>query len=145
MDIWHFSRVVSLRLFLWNILNALVGLFLARRSLFWRGVGSQNVGWAFINLMIAVVGGYFTQRRLDRLHDPYGSESKVREARNLYRLLWINAGLDVLYMITGGFIAVMRGGRRVFVRGIGVGIIVQGFLLFVFDIFHAMRIPPWTR
>jgi carboxylesterase len=55
--------------------------------------------------------------------------------------LWINAGLDVLY-VTGGFVLLHRlGARDPFVAGTGWGIVVQGGFLFFFDLLNAVTVP----
>lgn len=144
MTIWQFSEQVSRRLLAWNIVNFLTGAVLAlgapttpdpaRR----RGLASQFMGWAVVNIGIAVVGAWATERRRASLPDPNAPEVAVREARSLSRLLWINAGLDVLYMIGG---ARLRRNPRPMMSGMGSGIIVQGLLLLIFDVVHALRVP----
>lgn len=144
MTIWQFSEQVSRHLLAWNLVNFLAGAVLAlggpttpdpaRR----RGLASQFMGWAFINIGIAVLGSWATERRRASLPDPNALEVVAREARNLSHLLWINAGLDVLYMIGG---ARLRRNPRPSLSGAGSGIIVQGLLLLIFDIVHALRVP----
>ncbi|MBN2006671.1 MAG: hypothetical protein JXA21_25180 [Anaerolineae bacterium] len=60
------------------------------------------------------------------------------------RLLWINTGLDVIYVTVGLILA--YGGpsketnpapRR---RGSGWGVVLQGAALFLFDLMHALRL-----
>ncbi|MCC6615742.1 MAG: hypothetical protein IT320_19890 [Anaerolineae bacterium] len=65
----------------------------------------------------------------------------MREGNNLRRLLWINAGLDILYMI-GGWWTTLRA-RKPWLRGVGLGVILQGLALFIFDLFHASQTPTW--
>ena len=69
------------------------------------------------------------------------AEALAREARKLRRLLWINTGLDVLY-VTGGFVLLYTSGaQNPFAAGNGWGVIVQGGFLFVFDLLHAVAVP----
>jgi hypothetical protein len=140
-DIWQFNRTVTSRLMGINIANLMIGQRLMLREGFWRGVGVQAAGWAFINLLIALVGGTLTNRRLDSLDQPFDPEVMHKEARNLRRLLWINTGLDVFYMLGGWRFARQRGRDKPLMRGMGIGIVIQGALLFVFDLFHARRVP----
>lgn len=141
MDIWQFSRLVSQRLFAFNVINAGLGLVVGRRPGFWRGVGSQALGWAVVNMLIAAVGSFFTQRRMERLEQPYAHDVLHREAVTLRRLLWINTALDVVYMGGGLLLAATRGRRKSLVRGTGIGIVFQGMFLFWFDVLHAVRVP----
>lgn len=137
--IWDFNRVVSGRLAAWNVINIVVGLVLIWRGGFWRGFGSQHIGWGVINLAIAFFGGRATEARWRSLPDVHAPEVLRRESRNLRRLLWINAGLDVLYMLGGWWTARTRTDVRW--RGIGWGIVLQGGLLWLFDVIHALLAP----
>lgn len=139
MNIWQFSAQVSARLLRWATASTLVGLALLPARAFWRGVGAQAVGWGVIDAAIALVGGVMGQRSRSRLADPHAPDVLAREARNLRRLLWINAGLDVLYMLGGWLWA--RRKRDAFGKGTGWGIVVQGAFLFGFDLYHALRVP----
>lgn len=136
MNIWQFSSLVSQRLLTWNIANLIAGVGLLVRGR--RGVGSQFIGWALINMAIAVFGERSNQARAAR---PDAISPLIREgqARNLRRLLWINAGLDVLYML-GGFLFALRAKKKQR-RGMGIGIIIQGAFLFVFDVIHGLDVP----
>ncbi|MBA3868446.1 MAG: hypothetical protein H0X30_04780 [Anaerolineae bacterium] len=72
--------------------------------------------------------------------DALQAETLAKESRNLRRLLWINAGLDVGYIL-GGWCYSNREVARPFRRGLGLGIILQGALLLVFDVIHALQVP----
>ncbi|MDZ4763294.1 MAG: hypothetical protein SGI73_01995 [Chloroflexota bacterium] len=136
MNIWQFSSLVSQRLLSWNIINLLVGVALVRRGR--RGVGSQFAGWALINIAIALFGDRATQARAQK---PDAISPLIREgqATNLRRLLWINAGLDLLYMLGGALFAARAKTKQR--RGMGIGIIIQGAFLFIFDVLHAPQVP----
>ncbi|MDX2136832.1 MAG: hypothetical protein SF123_01965 [Chloroflexota bacterium] len=142
ISIWDFQRTLSQRLLVWSGVSTVLGIVMALRGKFWRGVGSQFVGWAVVNAAIALVGQYVTQRRRAQLDDPELAKHRLREAANLKRLLWINAVLDVFYMLGGAF---MMGRRQsgAQTRGTGFGIILQGLFLLVFDIIHALCTPTW--
>jgi hypothetical protein len=138
--IWEFQKLVSQRLLLWSGMSTALGLMMSLFGAFGRGIGSQFVGWAVVNAAIAVVGSFFSDQRKLQLVAPDAPKHLIQEANSLQRLLWINAGLDVLYML-GGWLT-MRS-QKDFRRGMGVGIILQGLFLFVFDIFHALKVPTW--
>lgn len=135
MNIWQFQRVLSIRLIQWALASIGIGAVLASGTKFWRGVGAQFIGWGVVNMGIAYVGGRVAEQRTRTLPDPYAPEVERREAVNLQRLLWINALLDLFYMRGGAWLA----GRGK--TGMGVGIIIQGAALFIFDLFHAVNTP----
>jgi len=141
MTIWQFNRQVSSRLLQINIVNMMLGQRLLRYEGFWKGVGTQAVAWSSINIAIAFFGNLFTRRRLDKLENPFEVSVVTKEAVNLRRVLWINTGLDVLYMVGGLILARTRGKQSAFARSNGMGIVLQGLLLFVFDLVHALRVP----
>lgn len=139
MTIWDFQKAVSRRLVTWAALSAAAGGFmLLGRSAFWRGVGMQAIGWAVINAGIAFFGARAATRR-ERLPGAQLPYTTRKESTTLHNLLWINAGLDILYMIGGGWMARRAADDRG--RGTGVGIIVQGAFLFIFDVIHGLRVP----
>ncbi|MCU0464779.1 MAG: hypothetical protein MUF38_09440 [Anaerolineae bacterium] len=131
--IWAFQERVSTLLFNWNAANIAVGLMAGRRGGFWRGFGGQAVGWGVINWAIAVVGSHFGRKRRAELPDPDSPAVFEKEKTNLRNILWVNWGLDLLY-IWGGW-RFLRGAKpNESVRaGTGAGIMVQGLLLFIFD------------
>jgi hypothetical protein len=138
--IWDFARRVTWRLLGLNVLNMVCGVLLQRAAAFQRGIGVQAIGWAVVNILIAVIGGRGTERRA-RAAEAHSAATLRKETRTLRWLLWINAGLDVLYML-GGWQWARRNRSEAFLRGNGIGVMVQGALLFVFDVYHALRIPP---
>jgi hypothetical protein len=138
--IWEFQGAVSQRLLIWSGISTVSGIVMSLFGKFGRGIGSQFIGWAVVNAAIAVGGAFFTEQRKLQMATPEAPKEQIKEAGNLQRLLWINAGLDVLYML-GGWLT-MRSDKA-YRRGMGLGIILQGLFLFVFDIFHALKVPTW--
>ena len=134
----YFGRTVSTRLMLWSVLSMAVGALLWRRgSPFWRGFGVQSLGWGVVDAVIAG-SGLLGQRRSAQ---PSATGDPERAARKLRRLLWFNAGLDVGYMAGGVWLARTKGREDAGWRGQGWGIVVQGAFLFLFDLYHALRVP----
>jgi sulfite exporter TauE/SafE len=84
----------------------------------------QTAAWGAINLAIVL----WAQRGL-KLRDYAG-------ARQLDRILWLNLGLDVGYIAVGITLAVAGWvlGRRLGAVGAGIGIVVQGAVLFLLDL-----------
>ena len=141
MTIWDFQRTVSRALLVWSAISAAIGLVLgARRTPFRQGVASQFLGWPLINAGIAVFGALSAARRERTLGDAQSPERRDREARNLRRLLRINAGLDVGYM-AGGLLLMLRPRSGERLKGTGLGILLQGAFLFCFDLLLSLRVP----
>lgn len=138
--IWQFQGAVSQRLLIWSGVSTLLGVIMSAFGRFGRGMGGQFIGWAAVNAAIALVGAFFTEQRKLQIATPEAPKEMMREAAKLQRLLWINAGLDVLYMLGGAWLMRSAKPQR---RGMGLGIILQGLFLFVFDIFHALQVPMW--
>lgn len=148
-DIWQASEEISRRLLGWNMLNLVGGALaslLAGKNYRLRGVAGQAVGWGMINAAIAILGRKATRQRALK-PDARRPERLRKEARNLRVLLWVNAGLDVLYMIGGLALARRAKGdtpKAEMQRGTGLGIVMQGAFLFIFDLIHAFRVPDPT-
>jgi carboxylesterase len=137
--LWDFQAVLSRRLLLWSAISVLIGgVLLLVSTPFWRGFGVQAVLWGAIDATIAAFGLRNTTRQKVAAHDAGSIE---REARKLRRLLWINTGLDVLYIGGGILLALTAGREDLFLRGAGWGIVVQGVFLFLFDLIHARSVP----
>jgi hypothetical protein len=137
MTIWTLQTRLSRHLLVWSALSIATGAFLLFAPPFWQGVGVQALVWGTIDAAIALFGLRALRRRRARAgaHEPHALS---HEARNLRRLLLVNAGLDVLYV--GAGVAVLNGFASDFARGNGVGIIVQGGFLLLFDAFYALKV-----
>lgn len=140
--IWTWQEKVARRLLLWSGLSmAAGGLLWWRGSPFWRGFGAQAVGWGAIDALIALFGRRAARRRHARLGPAASTEAvTARETQNLLRLLWLNTGLDLLYMAGGVALARTKGRHSPEWRGHGWGIVLQGMFLFFFDLYHAQAI-----
>ena len=142
--IWDFQDALVRRLLLWSALSIAAGaiLLLAADAPWWRGFGLQAVVWGAIDAGIALFGRRAAQKR--QASSPPGAETTGREARKLHRLLWINTGLDILY-VAGGLLLISTLGRSdPFAAGNGWGIVLQGGFLFVFDLLHARAVPGYA-
>jgi esterase/lipase len=139
--IWDFQDALSRRLLLWSVLSIAAGALMAAFSTspWWRGFGVQLLVWGGIDAAIALFAQRVSRKRRESIaHD---REAVEREARKLRRLLWINTGLDILY-VTGGFVLLgTLGEQDPFMAGTGWGIVVQGAFLFFFDLLHAVTVP----
>lgn len=137
MTIWQLQRRIGLHLLVWIAVSIVGGALLLFTPPFWRGVGVQALLWGAVDAAIALFG-LVSLRREKRRPDADSPETRARETRRLRRLLLINAGLDVLYIV-GGTVVLTRFTTD-FAHGNGVGIIVQGAFLLLFDLFYALRV-----
>lgn len=114
---------IAQQLMLWALFclaAAAFGLWRSQHA-FWRPLWLMTAVWALINAAIAYGGWLGAEPDPDRLR----------------QILWINAGLDILY-ITAGLGLWLR--PRPMLKGFGLAIVVQGAFLFLFDLFHALQI-----
>lgn len=140
--IWQFQKMLTRRLFVWSGISIAAGLGMQQGSQFWRGVGAQAIGWGAIDAIIASFGQVLAKRKQVKLSDPQSPVVAVKETRNLRRLLWVNTVLDVFYVMGGLLFALTKGNTNRTWRGHGWGITIQGGFLFLFDLYHALRLPP---
>ncbi len=114
---------------------ALPMLFSAREWV--RSFGGMTAAWAIVNALIAL----FALRGVRRKKAQNADEATTRKwMRQLVRLLWINAGLDVLYLIVGAGLILWNPTNRM-LNAFGWAIVIQGAFLLVFDAWHAVRLP----
>jgi esterase/lipase len=137
---WEFADLLGRRLVLWAVVSVLVGTaLLLLGDPFWRGIGLQAVVWGAIDGAIGLVGRRGAARGR-RLHAGDLVATR-REARRIRRLLWVNVGLDVAYVVGGLVLAGPIAAGDPFLTGNGWGIVVQGAFLLVFDALHARLVP----
>jgi len=141
IDIWEFQSRLTSRLLWWGGLSAALGLFLLLFPGFLRGVGIQFVAWGLIDAAIAWFGRRASEKRLAGLpaDDSARAQVAAQQAQSIWRILWLNTVLDVLYVAGGIGLWIAMGADPVW-RGHAVGVIVQGGFLFFFDLLHALNI-----
>lgn len=137
--IWSYSQAIAVRLRAWAVFSISVGLalltFPSSFSLspsFSSAFGLQCLVWGAIDGLIAWAGLRSAQKR---------SRPPEVEAAHLRRLLWLNAGLDVLYIAVGAALIYFSAGQADWL-GHGWGVMVQGAFLLIFDAAHAYYLPP---
>ena len=143
INIWKFQATMSKRLLIWAAGSALAGLSLVVFTPgFWKGFGIQTLAWGVIDGLIAVFGLWMSRRRRRTVPDTENPQLMDRESRKLKRTLWINTGLDSLYIAGGIVLAATLGRSNPSWGGHGWGIILQGAFLLFFDLIHAQSVPP---
>ena len=133
------ERVLSV-LWRWGLASVAAGLpALIVRNAVVRQAGMQTIAWGAIDAALAFFGRRGARERLRR-----GSNDALVQARRFRLIVLINAGLDVGYIV-GGW-RLVRGARgRAERAGMGLGIIVQGLFLLLFDSALAWFSSRWAR
>ena len=112
-DIQHSMATALLVWSLGSLGTSVIGLY-ARPNEFWRSFWFMSGLWGLIDGLIAwygLVGGH-------------------RTPSQLLPILRLNAGLDVVYIVVAGF---LLNRSKPLLRGFGMGVLVQGVFLLVFD------------
>lgn len=114
---------ISARLLAWSVPWTLAGstLGLLSDDPWQRSFWLTNSVWAAVNSSIALVG----------LLGPEPDKNGLRD------LLYINAGIDVLYIAGGVLLALQPDARS---QGAGWAIVLQGSWLLLFDLFNALAL-----
>jgi hypothetical protein len=140
-NIWHFQNKLSHRLLFWSALSMVAGLLLQKpKERFLRALGQQFFTWGLIDGMIALIGKLSANRRATQLKNPLAQSVTEQEREKLHKLLWINAVLDIGYAAGGIILSITKGKKESSWRGHGFGVMIQAIFLFIFDIFHALKI-----
>lgn len=117
----------------WGLGSAATGvLAAANRDPFSRNYGLQAAAWGAIDAALAFFGRRGARESAARQVFGEISEQEVdTAARGFRRILLINSGLDVGYVLAGALLAqrAKTPGRR----GMGAGIVVQGLFLLIYD------------
>lgn len=133
-------------LLVWGLLNGLAGsvLGLLGRDKFGRQFWLQCAGWGAVDALIAWLARRGYAKKLAR---PANGDNWRKDARTIYLILLVNVLLDVSYMLTGQYFR--RKGRaenKPDRSGMGLGFIVQGLFLFLFDGFLTLEIKRrWLK
>ena len=146
LDAWRHAARVSAHLGWWALASVLVGttLLLTPERTFGAlapiafGFGLQSLIWGAIDGVIALSGALDLRRRR-AAGEPRDAAATRAFGRRLRRLLRLNAALDVVYVAVGlTLLALWRTPEGL---GHGLGVVVQGGFLLVFDAWHGWRVP----
>ncbi len=122
-----------------------VGLSVQSENTTLRYLGFQNIGWGAVNAAIAGSALFGLGAQFAAL-DTLGTDGRalldeLSQEQTFAKILLVNAGLDVGYMLVGA--ALMWGARNGLARsdeifGSGLGVVIQGAFLLIFDIWQAL-------
>lgn len=118
----------------WGIGNTLAGALAGvSRDPLVRQFGIQAVSWGAIDAALALAGRYSASQKARRYEcGDLDNADMLREATTLHRILLINTGLDIGYILGGGWL-MHRFRTRRDRWGMGLGIVVQGTFLLMYD------------
>jgi hypothetical protein len=140
-DPWWQARIVGRQLAAWALASVAAGALLfavaggtaEATAATLRAVAIQFVVWGAIDGGIAAFGERDRRRRIARGEADDDAATAAFGAR-LRRLLRLNAGLDVAYLIVG--VALLLAWRTPEGLGHGLGVLIQGGFLLVLDAWH---------
>lgn len=125
---YYFQRLVGWALLVWGIGNMAIGTAAQlSKNPFFRQLGLQSLVWGAINGGIALLGLRGAGAKLATRADPRSEASRFRG------IVAVNALLDVGYL-AGGAVALRRARGKPERAGLGLGIIIQGGFLLLFDL-----------
>jgi hypothetical protein len=139
-NVWQYQGMISRRLLRWAGISVIAGLLMRGSGQFWKQMGGQFIAWGAIDALIAWGGTIMARERVAKLDNPGELAVRQQESQQLSRILWINAGLDVLYMLAGKWLMGRDKGDGK-MKGMGWGVLIQGAFLFFFDVIHAKNMP----
>ena len=135
------ERAHLLQIIVWGGASIMVGAAMLAvlavrrvRSPLLAGFAIQCVAWGVAEVALAGI----------RLHG--ASLRDGAAAVTLDRLLWLNTGLDAGYVIVGATLALTGWalGRRLGLMGAGMGVIMHGLALFIFDLRFVLALSPYV-
>jgi hypothetical protein len=132
-NFFAYQRRALRPLLAWGVGSTVLGTLMLPARGFWRHFGIQAAAWGAIDAALAIAGRRRALLRAEELASGQLDDgAAVREAAQFRRVLRVNAGLDVLYILSGLLTAAIFR-RRADRVGLGVGIAVQGLFLLIFD------------
>ncbi|MGF1503757.1 MAG: hypothetical protein ACFB51_01270 [Anaerolineae bacterium] len=145
-NVYEFQRSAMPVLTGWAVGSILMGLlWWQQRSEWLKGFGSQFAGWGVINLIIAVLGLRGAASNAEKYAAGEIEQPQHDKATRTFEIaLWVNAVLDVLYVVGGSRLAASRPDDEQR-QGMGWGIIAQGAGLLVWDVILALVLSRARR
>jgi len=138
-DVLAYERGILSILLAWGVGSVVYGIRqMSHEAPEAKGAATQHIAWGAIDAALAING--LKNNRAQQIDYDNGSilEYKLnRKATMLETILWVNTGLDVLYMAWGNSLTHDERPQR---KGWGKAIIAQGLFLFLFDGISAYRL-----
>ena len=123
----------------WGVGSIVIGAgLLGDHSPVGRQIGLQALTWGAIDALLAWAGRRGARQRSELALSDRPDPDELKAAASFERLVAINAGLDLLYIVGGSRLARTADPRR---RGVGLGILPQGGFLLIYD----LSLLAWVR
>jgi hypothetical protein len=145
-NLYRFQREAMPILLGWAFGSIVTGtLWRRNQSQYTRGVGGQFIAWGLVDGIIASLALSGAQRKTTL----WGAGEitplqHAREADQFEKIVWANAVLDVGYVL-GGRWWQRRHPHDLARQGMGVGVMIQGAFLLVWDILLASAVRRRRR
>jgi carboxylesterase len=137
--IYAFQYKISKRLLVWSSLSILAGAVLSAAGYpFWRSFGIQAIIWGLLESMVGMVTLLRSRRKSKQPSTP---EQDEREAIQVERFLWMNAGLAALVLLASFSLLLTLGSSSPSWKGSAWGLMAHGGFLLTFYWQHALKIP----
>ncbi|GIV09097.1 MAG: hypothetical protein KatS3mg019_1188 [Fimbriimonadales bacterium] len=138
MPFLTYQRRMMFQLLLWAGLSLGVAAPMMLATHEWvRAFGGMTAAWAIINALIAIFALRSVRKKAQQNADAHTIRAWMRQ---LVRLLWINAALDILYVCVGVGLIVGAPANRM-LNAFGWAVTIQGAFLLGFDAYHGWKLP----
>lgn len=141
LNLYRFQRSAMPVLLGWALGSIVTGvLWMRNPSRFLRGIGGQFFAWGAIDGLIALLALRGAWGKVEKWQA--GEITPLqhdREADQFEKIVWANAALDVGYVLGGRWWS-RRNPDDPRHRGMGLGVMVQGAFLLVWDLFLALAV-----
>ena len=125
LNLYQLNRQISLFLMGWGVSSMILGatLFFFDNQ-FLRAISIQFLLWGLIDFILGVI--------------PI-ARNKISQRKKLYKILFINSFLDIIYIIValGLIFQFIAEGESII--GHGFGVIIQALFLLIFDTYYGFR------
>lgn len=138
-NLYIFQRRAMPVLLGWALGSMFTGALWRRESSrFWQGVGVQFIAWGLVDGIIALLALQGARRKAMQWQaGAITPAQQAQEAAQFEKIVWANAALDVGYVLGGRWWS-RRHVDNPHLQGMGVGVMIQGAFLFVWDVFLAL-------
>lgn len=143
-DYLDFEKRMVTKLAWWGVGSIFAGLVMrGSRDATVQGVGDQFFAWGAIDWLLAMAGLRGNNLSRQKIAVKALPESEIQQkSQSMERLLALNTGLDVLYILGGWLLGGDERPRR---QGWSIGILVQALFLLFFDALHWIQLSGQRR
>lgn len=137
--IFEFVDVLGRRLVAWGLGSVILGaIAVVAGDVAWNGLGAMFLVRGAVETAIGVGARLLAER--SRRRTIGDQDARDRHARGVRRLLLVRVAVDVTALALGTWLAASAG-EDAWRAGAGIGLGIQGALLFLFDLAHTRWVP----